>query len=31
MTYGEAIWDYPDGAFVYGKFRLKDVVYNALE
>ena len=31
MTYGETIWDYPDGAFVYGKFHLKDVVYNASE
>lgn len=27
-TYGEAIWHYPEGAFTYGKFRLKKVVYN---
>ena len=28
MTYGETIWDYPDGKFVYGKFNLKEVEYN---
>jgi hypothetical protein len=28
MTYGEAIWHYPDGKFVYGKFNLKEVEYN---
>ena len=28
MTYGETIWHYPDGKFVYGKFNLKDVEYN---
>lgn len=27
-TYGEAVWHYPEGAFTYGKFRLKKVVYN---
>ncbi len=27
-TYGEAVWHYPDGAFVYGKFRLQGVEYN---
>jgi len=27
-TYGEAVWHYPDGAFVYGKFRLQSVDYN---
>lgn len=27
-TYGEAIWHYPDGEFVYGKFYLKEVEYN---
>lgn len=27
-TYGEAVWHYPDGEFVYGKFRLKDLEYN---
>lgn len=28
MSYGETVWDYPDGAFTYGKFVLKDIVYN---
>lgn len=28
MTYGEAVWHYPEGAFTYGKFRLRDVEYN---
>jgi hypothetical protein len=27
-TYGEAIWHYPDGEFVYGKFSLKTIHYN---
>jgi hypothetical protein len=27
-TYGEAVWHYPDGPFVYGKFNLKSVAYN---
>jgi hypothetical protein len=27
-TYGETIWHYPDGAFCYGKFYLKEVKYN---
>ena len=27
-SYGEAVWHYPDGEFVYGKFRLKAVSYN---
>lgn len=27
-TYGEAIWHYPEGEFVYGKFHLKDIEYN---
>ena len=27
-TYGEAIWHYPDGEFVYGKFNLKTIQYN---
>jgi len=31
MTYGEAIWHYPDGKFVYGKFNLKEVEYNVSE
>ncbi len=26
--YGETIWHYPDGAFVYGKFTLKSIEYN---
>ncbi|MCM4164501.1 MULTISPECIES: DUF6544 family protein [unclassified Arenibacter] len=28
--YGEAIWQYPEGEFVYGKFCVKDVVYNIM-
>jgi hypothetical protein len=27
-TYGKAIWHYPDGEFVYGKFNLKSIEYN---
>lgn len=27
-TYGETIWHYPDGEFVYGKFNLKSIQYN---
>lgn len=27
-TKGEAIWEYPDGKFTYGKFVLKDIRYN---
>ena len=27
-TYGEAIWHYPDGEFIYGKFHLKTIQYN---
>ncbi len=27
-TYGEAIWEYPDGEFVYGRFNLKSIEYN---
>jgi hypothetical protein len=27
-TYGEAIWHYPDGEFVYGKFSLASIEYN---
>jgi hypothetical protein len=26
--YGEAVWDYPEGAFVYGKFWMGEVVYD---
>lgn len=28
MTYGESIWHYPDEAFTYGQFTLKDIQYN---
>ena len=28
MSFGEAVWHYPDGEFVYGKFELQEVVYN---
>ncbi len=28
MSDADAVWDYPDGKFVYGKFRLKDIWYN---
>jgi hypothetical protein len=28
MKYGEAIWHYPEGEFVYGKFNLKNIEYN---
>ncbi|MEO6357312.1 MAG: DUF6544 family protein [Ferruginibacter sp.] len=28
MTYGETIWHYPDGEFVYGKFTLKSIEHN---
>jgi len=31
MTYGETIWHYPDGKFVYGKFNLKEFEYNVSE
>jgi hypothetical protein len=27
-TYGEAIWHYPDGDFVYGKLEINNVAYN---
>jgi hypothetical protein len=27
-AYGEAIWHYPDGAFAYGKFQLREIQYN---
>lgn len=29
--YGETIWHYPDGEFVYGKFTLKSVEYNVTD
>lgn len=28
MSFGEAVWHYPDGEFVYGKFELQEIVYN---
>ncbi len=28
ISYGEAVWHYPEGAFVYGKFRVKNIDYN---
>ncbi len=31
MQYGETIWHYPDGEFVYGKFYLKSIEYNLKE
>ncbi len=30
-SYGEAIWHYPEGEFVYGKFTLKEIEYNILD
>lgn len=27
-TYGETVWHYPDGEFVYGRFTLKSIEYN---
>ena len=29
--YGETIWHYPDGKFVYGKFTLKNIEYNVAD
>ena len=31
MQYGETIWHYPDGEFVYGKFTLKSIEYNVAD
>ncbi len=31
MSYGETIWHYPDGEFVYGKFTLNKILYNVTE
>jgi hypothetical protein len=28
ISYGEAVWHYPEGEFVYGKFRVKNIEYN---
>ena len=30
-TYGEAVWQYPEGDFVYGKFKVKSIEYNVVE
>ena len=30
-NYGDAVWHYPDGEFVYGKFNLKRIEYNVRE
>lgn len=30
-TYGEAVWHYPEGEFVYGKFNLKTIDFNVTE
>lgn len=30
-TYGETIWHYPEGEFVYGQFYLSDIQYNVTE
>ncbi len=30
-TYGETIWHYPEGEFVYGKFYMKNISYNVSE
>ena len=27
-TYGETIWNYPEGDFTYGIFRLRNIAYN---
>jgi len=27
-TYGEAIWHYPDGEYIYGKIEIKEIEYN---
>ena len=27
-NYGEALWHYPEGAFTYGRFRIKSIEYN---
>ena len=27
-TYGEAIWHYPEGQFIYGRFNVKSIQYN---
>lgn len=29
VSYGEGVWHYPEGSFVYGKFTLEDIIYNS--
>jgi hypothetical protein len=31
LKYGEAVWHYPEGEFVYGKFNLRSIEYNVPE
>ena len=31
VSQGDGVWIYPDGAFIYGKFFLKDIKYNVVE
>lgn len=31
LSYGEAVWHYPEGEFVYGKFILKSIEYNVAD
>jgi hypothetical protein len=31
LAEGDAVWHYPDGAFTYGKFRLKSIAFNVDE
>ncbi|MBK7373942.1 MAG: DUF6544 family protein [Saprospiraceae bacterium] len=31
VAYGQAVWHYPEGEFVYGKFYLKNIEYNVRE
>ena len=31
LKYGEAVWHYPDGEFVYGKFNLESIEYNVAD
>ena len=31
IQYGETVWHYPEGEFVYGKFTLKSIEYNVKE
>jgi len=31
LSQGDAVWHYPDGAFTYGKFTLKDIRFNVTE